>query len=106
MDDLNYQLVLQLPSTTQEDFEALAELEESLANTFQGTPHELDGHDFGSGTMNIFIDTDDPVAAFAIAKTVVNPADYPLLKAACRAFEDEDYKLLWPENSRGDFKLI
>jgi hypothetical protein len=51
MDDFKYQLVLQLPGTTQRDFAVLINLEESLADVLDDTTHELDGHDFGSGTM-------------------------------------------------------
>jgi hypothetical protein len=106
MEEFKYQLVLQLPGTTQEDFEVLVGLEESLANALNGTPHEVDGHDFGSGTMNIFIDTNDPSNAFALAKSIIDPAEYPLLKAAGRAFDEDDYQLLWPEDAHAEFKLI
>jgi hypothetical protein len=37
-DDLKFQLVLQLPGTTQQDFDALLSLEESLAEALDGTP--------------------------------------------------------------------
>jgi hypothetical protein len=106
MENFGCQLVLQLPGSSPEDFDLLLSLEESLANALDGTPHEVDGHDFGSGTMNIFIDTNDPAGAFALAKTVVDPAKYLMLKAAFRAFEDDDYQLIWPEASDEEFHLM
>lgn len=106
MEDHQYQLVLQLPGTSQDDFDLLISLEESLADALEDTPHDVDGHDFGSGTMNLFIDTNDPAAAFDLAKQTINPADYPMLKAAFRSFEEDDYQLIWPENSDEEFDLI
>jgi hypothetical protein len=106
MEDHKYQLVLQLPGTTQSDFDLLIELEESLVEIMESAGHAVDGHDFGSGTMNIFIDTNDPAAAFLLAKRAVNPADHPLLKAAYRSFEEDDYHLIWPENSTEEFDLM
>ena|SRR6266700_2057155 len=106
MEDPKYQLVLQLPGATQVDFEHLASLEELLADAFDETPHQVDGHDFGSGTMNIFIDTNDPGAAFEIAKQIVTPTKHPALKVAFRSFEEDDYQLIWPENSNDQFELF
>lgn len=106
MEDPKYQLVLQLSGTSQQDFDVLLSLEESVVEILRNTPHEVDGHDFGSGTMNIFIDTNDPEAAFLLAKQAINPADYPLLKAAFRSFAEDDYRLIWPENSNEEFNLI
>ena len=106
MDDCKYQLVLQLPGTSQRDFDLLVLLEESLADALDGTPHEVDGHDFGSGTCNIFIDTDEPIAALALVKEIINPAEYPMLKAAYRSFEEDDYTLIWPDNSQEEFNIM
>ncbi len=106
MADPKYQLVLQLPGTTQQDFDVLVGLEESVADALDDTPHEVDGHDFGSGTMNIFIDTNDLAAAFSLVKAGINLADYPMLKAGYRSFEEDDYHLIWPENSDEEFDLI
>jgi hypothetical protein len=106
MADFKYQLVLQLPGHTRQDFDALVALEDAVAEALEGTPHELDGHDFGSGTGNIFIDTNDPAGAFALAKQIVRPAEHPGLKAAYRAFEEDEYTLLWPEKTDQTFELM
>jgi hypothetical protein len=104
--DFNFQLVLQLPGHEQQDFDLVVRLEESLADAFDGMPHEVDGHDFGSGTGNIFIDTNDPIGAFDLTRKVLNLTQYPRLKAAFRSFEEDDYTLIWPENSNEEFNLI
>jgi hypothetical protein len=105
-DDLKFQLVLQLPGTTQQEFDVLVDLEESLANALDGTSHEVDGHDFGSGTGNIFIHTNDPMRAFDLAKKAVDLTAHPMLKAAFRSFDEDDYTLIWPEGSREEFNII
>ena len=105
-DDYKFQLVLQLPGTTQQDFDVLVSVEESLADAFNGTPHEVDGHDFGSGTGNIFIHTNDPMGAFDLSKKVMNLTEYTMLKAAYRSFEEDDYTLIWPENSQEVFNIM
>jgi hypothetical protein len=69
-------------------------------------PHLVEGHDFGSGTGNIFIETNDAMGAFFIAKRIVNPSDYPMLKAAYRSFDEDEYRLIWPENSEESFDLV
>jgi hypothetical protein len=105
-DDYKFQLVLQLPGTTQQDFDVLVSLEESIADSLDGTPHEVDGHDFGSGTGNIFIHTNDPVGAFDLTKKIVKLPEHPTLKAAYRSFEEDDYTLIWPENSNEEFNIM
>lgn len=106
MDDFKYQLVLQLPGTATHDFEMLIALEDVVAGALEETPHHLDGHDFGSGTGNIFIDTNDPIAAFALAREAVSLAEYPTLRAGYRSFDEDDYRPLWPEDSTEPFDLI
>jgi len=106
MDDFKYQLVLQLPGHTQEDFDLVVSLEESLTGAVEGTPHQVDGHDFGSGTGNIFLDTNDPIAAFELSQKVVNLTEYPMLKVAYRPFEGDDYTLIWPKESKEPFNLM
>jgi hypothetical protein len=106
VEDLKYQLVLQLPGETIDEFEQLLQLEDALLEMLEDQPHVVDGHDFGSGTMNLFIDTDDPQAAFALARQIIDPVRYPALKAAFRAFDEDDYTLIWPEGSTEEFQLI
>lgn len=101
-----FQVVLQLPGSSAEDFDDLVLLEESLIEGFRRTPHVIDGHDFGSGTMNIFIHTNDPRAAFAIAVKAIYPVELPKLKAAYRSFSADTYEWLWPEECTEEFRLL
>ena len=105
-DDFKFQLVLQLPGATQQVFDDLVSLEETIADSLDDTIHEVDGHDFGSGTGNIFINTNDPMGAFELAKRVVNVSTYPKLKAAYRSFDEDDYIVIWPKNSKEEFNLM
>jgi hypothetical protein len=106
MSSFTSQLVLQLPASTREDFEEMVVLEGALTETFAGLPHTVDGHDFGSGTANIFIHTDDPQAAFAIALDHYSPRERIVLKAAYRRFDRDDYTIIWPSGSQEKFRVI
>ena len=57
MADFQCQLVFQLPVTTLHDFDVLINLEAAVAEALAGSTHEVDGHDVGSGTGNVFIQT-------------------------------------------------
>ena len=63
---MRYILVLQWPGDSEADFDALISMEEQVGATL-GRYASVDGHDFGSGEMNIFIETDRPTEAFADA---------------------------------------
>jgi hypothetical protein len=89
-------LVLQWPGSAEADFEALIEMEDALESNF-GDAGSVDGHDFGSGEMNIFIGTDQPIEAFATARTILS--DWPHwseVRAAFRSANGEAYDVLWP----------
>ena len=102
---MDFQLVLQLPGESPEDFDRLVELEEGLVDML-GNAHVVDGHDFGSGTMNIFVHTDDPAAAFDTAKRAL-PADVLVkLRAAYRRLDGENYIVVWPQGWPGPFEIM
>ena len=66
---------------------------------------EVDGHDAGSGEMNIFIKTDEPRLAFEDVKRVL--AESGLLhsvKAAFRLRSESQYTVLWPMDA-GSFRV-
>ena len=62
-----YQLVIQFPLAQAmpfpDEFEMLEALEAQFMD-FEGDGFKVDGHDMGSGQMNIFILTPNPRAAF------------------------------------------
>ena len=101
---MQYQLVLQFPITESFDFDALIELETKL--TFElGSEHGIDGHDFGSGEVNVFINTNNPDDAFK--KTIVLLSDQfsSILKAAYRKSDADQYIWLHPANNRDEFHV-
>ena len=59
---MKYQLVLQWPASSM-DYDDMVELEEWLLDQLPGDS-EVDGHDVGSGEVNLFIITDSPEHAF------------------------------------------
>jgi hypothetical protein len=93
---MRYILVLQWHGSTEADFEALVHMEDLLESRFGGAG-SLDGHDFGSGEMNIFIETEEPSQAFATAKEILSvcPA-WAYVRAAFREANGEIYEVLWP----------
>lgn len=60
---MKYQLVLQWPASSLDDYDALIATQNKLIESLSKN-HAVDGHDMGSGEMNIFILTDSPKAAF------------------------------------------
>jgi hypothetical protein len=93
---LKYQMVIQMPGQSAEDFERMIAVEDVLRRSLDRTIHEVDGHDFGSGTMNIFIDSNDPRAAFAIVSPLLQTNMAAGMKAAFRAFDEGDFTVIWP----------
>jgi hypothetical protein len=91
------QLVLQFGIDGDSDrFDRLIGFEEVLSSVV-GPMAEVDGHDFGSGEMNIFILTVDPIATFALVQQTdesIRPSKD--MKAAYRLIDREDYVCLWP----------
>lgn len=77
-------LVLQWPGSAEVDFETLVEMEDALESRM-GETGTVDGHDFGSGEMNIFIETERPVRALAAAKEILGDWQaWAHVRAACR----------------------
>jgi len=89
-------LVLQWLGSSEAEFNVLVDMEDILDSQL-GEAGSVDGHDLGSGEMNIFIDTDHPAQAFAAAKEILG--DWPAwadVRAAFREASREAYELLWP----------
>lgn len=91
-----YQLVLQFPARTEEDFSRLAAVEDRLVTALRGDA-EVDGHDFGSDEMNIFIFTDRPDGTFGLVKQLLgdDPA-FASMRVAYRMRAGNEYTILWP----------
>ena len=89
------------------DWDRLIEIEEALIQGFsQNNQAEVDGHDFGSGTMNIFI---FPRAAWGPAIEIV--LAYLKLRNALsdalviKRLKSGKHVVVWPEGFEGEFEL-
>lgn len=102
---MKYQLVLQFAVSESTDFDELIDLESQLIVALAGR-HVADGHDFGSGEMNIFVYTDDPQGAFHLIKPIISATLGRTLKAAFRALSEDNYQWIYPEGSQGEFTVI
>ena len=67
---MKYRLVLQFFGESIGDYDVLIAFETRLIEAL-GPTHAVDGHDFGSGKMNIFVDSNDPEGALWIARGIV-----------------------------------
>ncbi|WP_334173795.1 hypothetical protein [Sinomonas sp.] len=93
---MKYVLVLQWPASSISDFDALIELEDRVVRAV-GPAATVDGHDFGSGEVNIFVFTDDPRTTFAAAAAVLGQDSRGSdVRAAFRHRSGETYTVLWP----------
>lgn len=102
---MDYQLVLQFRGGDCLDFDAIVSLEVEIQQILEPIG-EVDGHDVGSGEMNIFILTADPVAAFERAKPLLSAAFLlDKVSAACRELGSDDFTVLWTTSSRGAFMI-
>lgn len=102
---MDYQLVLQFKGNTIQDFDSLVTLEEDLQRVVEPIA-EVDGHDLGSGEINIFVLTADSVATFERAKTLL--AGGSLLNKVGSAYRDlrsDRYIVIWPANSADVFTI-
>ena len=54
-----------------DDLDALVAMEDALEASLPTACGSVDGHDLGSGEMNLFVLTDEPVAAFRACAAVL-----------------------------------
>lgn len=102
---MKYQLVLQWPAASIKDYETMIEIEDVVTeNLSEGS--DVDGHDAGSGEMNIFIHTDDPVFAFNEVKATLGSRDFWVdARVAYREITKSEYTILWPKDLV-EFKVV
>ena len=70
-----YQIVVQWDTESMADFDLFIGIEELLYEKLSSS-HRVDGHDAGSGEVNIFIITGSPQAAIEEIKTVLSGQAY------------------------------
>jgi len=101
---MKYQLVIQFEVSSEEDFERLIEIEEQI-ESLVGSSHEVDGHDYGSGEINVFIYTNNPNKAFELIKSTLIESVENTMKVAYREIEGEKYNVIWPLGFNGEFEI-
>lgn len=96
---MEYMLVLQWPSSsTAKELDLLSSLEDQIREAI-GDHGNVDGHDIGSGEMNIFIFTEDPKSAFERVKRIGSIQNHMSnLKAGYREVGEDDFVPLYPES--------
>ena len=93
---MKYQLVLQFPAASIEDYDALILLEDVILARL-GDLGEVDGHDAGVGEMNLFVHTDSPERAYQTIKAFPEFARFGGdAKVAYRALDAGDFHVLHP----------
>jgi hypothetical protein len=103
---MNYQLIIQLQEKLYGNLDWIAEIEDNLDESLVDA--EVDGHDIGSGQVNIFIHTNNPVATFEVAKNILLNEDNSVLehiKVAYRELSTDCYICLWPKDL-AEFKIL
>ena len=94
---MTYQLVLQWAASSLADDDRLIRIEDTLIAGIT-EQHEVDGHDEGSGEMNIFIRTDDPLAAFERIRGILDRDTLKSVRVAYREVSGSTYTVLWPKD--------
>ncbi|MDO7084224.1 hypothetical protein WNY51_11750 [Pseudocolwellia sp. AS88] len=102
---MKFQLVIQFDTSNFDDFDWLIALEDKLELKL-GSAHEVDGHDFGSGEMNIFINTNNPQSALATCKKAIDELTILKFIAAYRDFTSEEFTVIYPKNKERVFSVI
>ncbi len=91
-----YVFVLQMPAESINDYDEMIALEEKIIGTI-GNLGAVDGHDAGSGEMNIFIHTDSPKETFKRIEFVLRRSgQLTKIKAAYRETGKDDYTVIHP----------
>lgn len=96
-----YQLVVQWPAPPM-GLRRLVKFEDALL----ASGLDVDGHDYGSGTGNIFIFVSSPQQAFEqMRPTLERLGAMAGARIAYRKLDEDDYVILWPAGL-SEFKLM
>jgi hypothetical protein len=100
--EFEYQLVIQfrLDDTDMTRWEAILQFETELEDWLDGDSL-VDGHDAGSGEMNIFVHTNDPAASLKLIQALLPHSELASLGycAGFRRFSEDDFTPAWPPGS-------
>jgi hypothetical protein len=102
---MQYQLVLQFAADSVTDYDTIVAIEHQLIDALG--EDAVNGHDMGSGEANIFLPTSDPQKTFChIAPTLERTGHLAAVTAAYRRTDEDEYHVLWPENSLQQFRVV
>lgn len=92
---MQFILVLQWSAASETDFDALVAMEAAFESDLDESHGFVDGHDFGSGEMNIFVHTDRPLEAFRDAESSLGADPRSVgVRAAYRAADRDEYTVM------------
>lgn len=95
---MKYQIVIQWPASSIADYDSVIEVDSALIDSLS-EGNEVDGHDAGSGEMNIFVRTDNVQDAFVEIKGLLAArAALSSARVAYREVGRNEYTILWPEH--------
>jgi hypothetical protein len=101
---MKYQLVLQWPASSIKDYDTMIEIENALIEKLP-VGGKVDGHDAGSGEMNIFIHTNHPKRTFSEIKGILGSRDFWVdARVAYREIAGDEFTIIWPIDL-GEFKV-
>ncbi len=94
---IKYQFVIQWPGDLLSDYDLMIATEERLEAGLSKR-HQVDGHDVGSGEVNVFIHTQDPRSAFEEVRRILQTLNrWNGVRIAYRDADGGKYSVLWPE---------
>lgn len=102
--EFRYQLVLQWKTKDPAAMKRIGAIEDSIQRAI-GKSGSVDGHDFGAGTLNIFVDTNKPKEVLPkLTKALKAPFLPEKMTAAYRDYDGEKFTVIWPRNFKGEFE--
>jgi hypothetical protein len=105
----DFQLVVQLPEDCPlESMDFEDDIAFALGNAMDNVtePHVVDGNAYGSGTIEFFVHTNDPRAAFELCKPLLESARLlEMAVVAHRKFTEDTFVVIWPPEFTGHFRV-
>jgi hypothetical protein len=101
---MKYQFVIQFSEELHDNLEWISEIENRLDASLVDSV--VDGHDVGSGQVNIYIHTDNAISTFEIVKNMLKEGNsLDNAKIAYREINGDNYVCLWPTDLI-NFKVV
>jgi hypothetical protein len=102
---MKYNLVVQRAASSVDDYDFMLSIESELRGQLRGLGI-VDGHDAGSGEVNIFIKTNDPSEVVQRVKAILEKFDALAdTRIAYRDTTGSEYTILWPRDLK-EFRVI